>query len=153
MLGTLTRYLRLMGYDTLSANRLAPGNRSEDTLLLAIAEREGRLILTRDRELARRGNDRALLISGVDILDQVGQMVSAGHIGPDLALRMERCSLCNSLMRPAAAAEVASADYAPQDRSGLSFFWCPACRRLYWMGSHGRNLQERLDSVKKTVDP
>ncbi len=26
MLGTLTRYLRLMGYDTLSANALSPGN-------------------------------------------------------------------------------------------------------------------------------
>ncbi|CVK34299.1 Mut7-C RNAse domain-containing protein [Methanoculleus bourgensis] len=26
MLGTLTRYLRFMGYDTMSANSLSPGN-------------------------------------------------------------------------------------------------------------------------------
>jgi uncharacterized protein with PIN domain len=34
MLGTLTRYLRFMGYDTVSANDLYEGNRREDSLLL-----------------------------------------------------------------------------------------------------------------------
>jgi uncharacterized protein with PIN domain len=153
MLGTLTRYLRLMGYDTLSANNLAAGNRSEDTLLLSIAKREGRIILTRDRELARRGGDRGLLVTGVDVLDQVAQLLRAGYISPDMSLKMERCSLCNTPLRPATAAETASADYAPEDKSGLSFYWCPACRRLYWMGSHGRNLQERLESVRKKAAP
>ena len=36
MLGTLTRYLRFMGYDTTSANGIAEGNTKEDTLLLEI---------------------------------------------------------------------------------------------------------------------
>ncbi|MDD1677142.1 MAG: Mut7-C RNAse domain-containing protein, partial [Methanomicrobiales archaeon] len=60
MLGTLTRYLRFMGYDTLSANSLEGGNAAEDTVLLRIAENEGRILLTRDRELARRGGKQAI---------------------------------------------------------------------------------------------
>ncbi len=57
MLGTLTRYLRFMGYDTMSANSLSPGGSTrEDTLLLEIAAGgDDRFLLTRDRELARRG--------------------------------------------------------------------------------------------------
>jgi|GEM_PF-4280056 len=55
MLGTLTQYLRFMGYDTRSANELKPGNSREDTELLELAERGDRILLTRDAELARRG--------------------------------------------------------------------------------------------------
>jgi len=56
MLGTLCRYLRFMGYDTVSATEMAEGNTREDTILLARARAEGRILLTRDRELARRGD-------------------------------------------------------------------------------------------------
>ena len=37
MLGTLSRYLRFMGYNTVSANGFAEGNAKEDTLLLNLA--------------------------------------------------------------------------------------------------------------------
>ena len=70
MLGTLTRYLRFMGYDTMSANSLTPGSTREDTLLLAIAARDGRLLLTRDRELARRGEAQAVYIASEEIMDR-----------------------------------------------------------------------------------
>ena len=143
MLGTLTRYLRFMGYDTLSANSLRRGNNREDTLILEIAAHDGRVILTRDRELARRGGQDAVLITSEAVLDQVRQLVTEGII-ENTHLRMTRCSLCNNLLRPATMAEVKSTDYAPEQRNDLDFFWCSTCHRLYWMGSHGRNLAERL---------
>ncbi|NLB01623.1 MAG: hypothetical protein GX837_11830, partial [Methanomicrobiales archaeon] len=34
--------------------------------------------------------------------------------------------------------------YAPQSIGGKEFSWCPACRKLYWMGSHGHHLEQRL---------
>ncbi|MDD1669783.1 MAG: Mut7-C RNAse domain-containing protein [Methanomicrobiales archaeon] len=142
MLGTLTRYLRFMGYDTLSANSLTPGNAREDTALLAIARDEGRVLLTRDRELARRGGDQAVYLPSEEVMDQVRALSTRGLITP--ALAMDRCSLCNTTLRPATSAEVEEADYAPRERDSLEFFLCPGCRRLYWMGSHGRNLRESL---------
>ncbi|HVN65804.1 MAG TPA: Mut7-C RNAse domain-containing protein [Methanomicrobiales archaeon] len=143
MLGTLTRYLRFMGYDTLSANSLDPGDAREDTALLALARAEGRILLTRDRELARRGGKQAVYLPGEAVMDQVRTLSALGLITPGLA--MDRCSLCNEALRPATEAEVCGADYAPEDRSSLEFFTCPVCRRIYWMGSHGRNLRARLE--------
>ncbi|HDR72812.1 MAG TPA: hypothetical protein ENN85_02710 [Methanoculleus sp.] len=151
MLGTLTRYLRFMGFDVLSANSLRPGSRREDTTLLEIAGRGQRILLTRDRELARRGADRAVLIESEDVLDQVRQLVRAGLIDPDIRLRMRRCSLCNACLRRASEEEITRTEYAPAERTGLVFYWCPRCRKLYWMGSHGRNLSERLDGVRTFV--
>ena len=143
MLGTLTRYLRLMGYDTLSANSLEPGDTREDTALLALARAEGRILLTRDRELARRGGDLAVYLPGESVMEQVRALSSLGLITPGLV--MDRCSLCNTVLRPATEAEVRGADYTPAGRASLEFFTCPSCMRIYWMGSHGRNLRESLE--------
>lgn len=147
MLGTLTRYLRFMGYDTLSANSLEPGNTREDTALLEIARAEGRILLTRDRELARRGGEVAVHVEGDDVMAQIRSLRSLGLITP--AVVMNRCSLCNTELRPATVEEVEAADCAPAKRISLVFFLCPACNKLYWMGSHGRNL---MASFRKNLD-
>jgi uncharacterized protein with PIN domain len=148
MLGTLTRYLRLMGYDTLSANSLGPGDTREDTALLRMAREEGRILLTRDRELARRGGEQAVFLPMEDVMGQVRALASLGLITPGLA--MDRCSLCNTLLRPATDEEVREADYVPAERGCLEFSTCPSCRRIYWMGSHGRSLREGLE---RGLDP
>jgi uncharacterized protein with PIN domain len=150
MLGTLCRYLRLMGYDAASANVYAEGNRREDTLLLLRAREEHRVLLTRDRELARRGGDQALLITGEDVMTQLRQLARSGLIVP--VLRLNRCSICNEYLRPASPDEVNSAPYAPRKREHLDFFWCRRCRKLYWMGSHGKDLEKRLKEGLSTGD-
>ncbi|WP_333582547.1 Mut7-C RNAse domain-containing protein [Methanoculleus bourgensis] len=148
MLGTLTRYLRFMGYDTMSANSLSPGNTREDTLLLDIASKDDRVLLTRDRELARRGGAQAVYIASEDVMEQVRQVAGLGLIEP--GIRMSRCSLCNTRLRPATMREIQEARYAPRSTRGKEFSWCPACRKLYWMGSHGDHLEKRL---KESLSP
>jgi uncharacterized protein with PIN domain len=145
MLGTLTRYLRFMGYDTVSANEVPSGNRREDTALLEWARREGRMLLTRDRELARRGGKDALWIQSEEVREQVRQLALEGLIRAEL--RMNRCSLCNQPLQPARVEEIRAAEYAPRDREGLDFYWCSRCRKLYWMGSHGADLSRRLEEL------
>ncbi|MEN6444208.1 MAG: Mut7-C RNAse domain-containing protein [Methanoregula sp.] len=142
MLGTLTRYLRFMGYDTISANGFSPGNAKEDTLLLEIATREHRVLLTRDHELAGRGSDRAVLVDSDDVLAQVRQLVDLGII--TRRCLMTRCSLCNTVLRPATAEEISGAAYAPRDAQDFAFFWCGPCKKLYWNGSHGKQLSRRI---------
>jgi uncharacterized protein with PIN domain len=142
MLGTLTRYLRFMGYDTTSANGLEEGNAREDTILLELCSNEHRILLTRDAELARRGKERAILVRSEEVIEQVQQLVDLGLIRRRVT--MSRCSLCNMPLREACELEIAGADYAPKDWRGLSFFWCESCRKLYWNGSHGRKLEQRI---------
>jgi uncharacterized protein with PIN domain len=147
MLGTLTRYLRFMGYDTTSANGLAGGNAKEDTLLLELSLQERRILLTRDAELSRRGKDQVIFVRSGEVMEQVQQLVDLGLI--ERRVTMSRCSLCNSPVREAFECEIAGADYAPKDWRGLSFRWCEQCRKLYWNGSHGRTLEERIGGEKE----
>jgi hypothetical protein len=64
-------------------------------------------------------------------------------------LTLSRCSLCNTPLREANACEIGSADYAPKDWRNLSFFWCNRCKKLYWNGSHGKRLEERIENELK----
>ena len=66
-----------MGYNTVSANGFAEGNTKEDTLLLNLAARENRLLLTRDFELALRGKDQALLIKSDEVMEQVQRLIDS----------------------------------------------------------------------------
>lgn len=146
MLGTLARYLRFMGYDTLSANTLEPGNMREDTILLQIARRDNRILLTRDRELSGRGEECIFIISE-DPVGQVKQLVEEGLIDPDIRLRMHRCSVCNNILRKAKIHEIEECSYAPGDKKGKKFSWCPVCGKLYWMGSHAEKLECMLKEI------
>ena len=142
MLGTLTRYLRFMGYDTTSANGLAEGNNKEDTLLLAMARQEHRILLTRDAELARRGGAQAILIRPEDVMAQVQLLIDRGLV--ERRITLSRCSICNTPLREARDGEIAGAEYAPREKEGFLFCWCDRCNRLYWNGSHGQKIGERI---------
>ena len=146
MLGTLTRYLRFMGYDTTSANGMVPGNRKEDTVLLDLALQENRILLTGDAELARRGQERAVYIRSGDIAAQIQSLIDRGFVEPRLDL--SRCSICNTVLREATADEIETSAYAPQDREGLAFTWCHHCRKLYWNGSHGEQIAGMLERLR-----
>jgi hypothetical protein len=143
MLGTLSRYLRFMGYNTVSANGFAEGNAKEDTLLLNLATGENRILLTRDTELAMRGKDQAVLVKSDEVMEQVQQLIDRGLIVR--RLMMTRCSLCNTVLREATVQEITGADYAPKDKDGLTFCWCEQCSKLYWNGSHGKHISERIE--------
>jgi uncharacterized protein len=143
MLGTLTRYLRFMGYDTFSANSCRGGDRTEDTLLLRRAADEDRILLTRDRELARRGGERAVYIESARVGPQIRQLAGLRLITP--RLRMTRCSLCNTRLRCATKSEIKETKYAPGSLEETEFSWCEHCKKLYWMGSHGRNLERMMN--------
>jgi hypothetical protein len=132
-----------MGYNTVSANGFAEGNAKEDTLLLNFAIQENRILLTRDTELAMRGKERAVLVKSDEVMEQVQQLIDRGLIVRRLL--MSRCSLCNTVLREATLQEINGADYAPRDKNGLTFCWCEQCSKLYWNGSHGKHISDRIE--------
>jgi uncharacterized protein with PIN domain len=68
MLGTLAKWLRLLGYDT------AYDNVASDAELARQARAEGRVLLTRDRELSKRRGLRTLLIESQVLEEQVREV-------------------------------------------------------------------------------
>src|SRR5262245_1205325 len=94
--GKLVPWLRALGLDTVFA-----GSASDDEVLRR-AERDGRVLITRDRALAgrravTRGNVRAVLIRSEVWREQLGEVVRALPIRA-LAAPFTRCLACNALL-------------------------------------------------------
>lgn len=135
MLGSLARVCRMCGHDT--AYCLDRGVEADDEVL-ALALREDRTLLTRDRQLAARAPDSVLLESkAVD--DQLAELVAAGV---DLSLSPGgRCGACNGELRELGSGEQ-RAEYVPE---GAGPVWrCVECGQQFYRGSHWRDVENRL---------
>lgn len=139
MLGSLARWLRIMGYDTRYFRN------ASDTDILEISRSEGRILLTRDRELAERGGKDTVLIESDDVTEQLRQIskIFSIHMNEEHT----RCSLCNAELTPVAPEEIR--DSVPQGAldSNDQFFRCTGCGKIYWKGSHWTNIMARLKQV------
>lgn len=138
MLGSLARWLRIMGYDTSYAHDVSDGE------VLSRAQAEGRTILTRDHQLAERARESGLLIVGDDLEGQLGQVVSAYRLSFEEELT--RCTLCNGALREMREGE--EEILPPKVRSSQETpLVCCDCGQMYWKGSHWDKIYERLDRV------
>lgn len=138
MLGRLARWLRAMGYDT-----LYPGQ-ADDRHLLQLAWAEERVLVTRDRMLARLAEPRACLIRSERVDAQVLEAVK------QLALRIDdrewfsRCLECNERLEPTPREALQGLVPPHVFEAHTAFTRCPGCARIYWAGSHVDRMQERL---------
>lgn len=139
MVGSLARYLRMMGCDTTYARGWS------DAEIVRTARLEDRVVVTRDRQLARRA-EKSLLLTSPRLEDQVRSAWAAfPEVGAEV--RFERCTLCNGLLgRSSVPASGADADGIPWDRvsAGLPLYRCRECGHAYWEGSHTAEVRRRL---------
>lgn len=140
MLGSLARWLRILGYDTDYANQ------RDDPELVRIARAEDRVLLTRDRELASRRGVRTLLVESQSLDDQLAQVTAAFPLPP--GTHPGRCSVCNTVLVEATREEVAHRVPRYVLKRHPHFQCCPGCDRVYWRGSHWRNMQARLSKSR-----
>jgi uncharacterized protein with PIN domain len=140
MLGTLAKWLRILGYDTLFDAAL------DDHELVRLARSEERVLLTRDRELAQRRGVQTLLVLSEDLDDQVQQVLADLDLEPDQAF--SRCPVCNepleTMDHKAAQARVPA--YVAQTQK--TFKTCPACQRIYWRGTHWQRMDRHLAKLR-----
>jgi len=141
MLGKLARWLRILGFDA------AYGNRADDRELVRIARSERRVLLTRDRALVESAkNIRGLLIESDDWRSQLVQVLDGLGLR-ERARPFSRCVTCNvglkRLSRENAKNLVAPFVY----ERAASFAVCPACGRVYWPGTHFRDMDGKLQQI------
>lgn len=134
-LGRLARWLRILGFDA----ACRPG--TPDDELIACSLSEGRIILTRDRELLKaRELTHGCWVRATDPRRQVLEVLDRFDLRAQ-ARPFTRCSLCNGELAPAEATE-AAAEAPPRVRERCrEFFRCTGCRRLYWKGTHLTRLE------------
>jgi uncharacterized protein with PIN domain len=138
MLGRLARWMRVLGYDTLNDPAL------DDRALVALANAEDRVVLTRDRRLLRDLRPaRQLEITSERPLEQLRAVIDACALTPPAEL-FTRCLLCNAILDELPRDEARS--LLPSNSRDLPgpTRRCPRCGRVYWLGSHARRMRETL---------
>jgi hypothetical protein len=156
MLGKLSTWLRILGHDTIYAGDIhnIAGSEDEDTAIIAFAAQEARIILTRDKKLASMAEKkgvRCLYLQSDEVIEQLKELQRHA-----MAINREphtvRCSECNARIRKVAKGEenlLRAKGYVPVDMIGTWDFWiCEQCGRVYWEGSHWRNMREQLKNLK-----
>jgi O-6-methylguanine DNA methyltransferase len=156
MLGKLSTWLRVLGHDTVYAGDIniekesVEGDEDENKALIALAEHEARILLTRDKNLAssaRKRGVQCIQIKTDEMMEQLKELLRHS-ININLVPVPVRCSECNARIRKVEEGEediLREKSYVPTSMIGEWDFWvCEHCGRIYWEGSHWRNMRERL---------
>jgi len=143
-LGTLARFLRLLGFDTRYGNGL------DDAELALITSREKRILLTRDVGLLKRkAVVRAQWLRSRDPEEQVAEIVEALHL-KRIFRPFTRCMACNGELAAIARQEVANRVPARIYRRFRSFKECEDCQRVFWRGTHFERLKGIITRLRRS---
>ncbi|HYA33100.1 MAG TPA: Mut7-C RNAse domain-containing protein [Candidatus Bathyarchaeia archaeon] len=156
MLGRLSSWLRILGYDTVSANSFSGlSNAEEDTYMLELSGSEKRALLTKDAQLHIRAKQKcaipSLLVEGGDVIRQLNQVRE--HYGLEFPEEPEavRCSVCNGTLEVVSIDEILKSKEINQLRTkGVNidkfshryshFYRCRLCSKIFWKGQHWQNM-------------
>ena len=137
----LAHLLRVTGLDALYDNNF------RDDEIERIAAGQGRIVLTRDRELLKRlgvmhGCYVRALRSELQLREVFDRLDLAGSAQP-----FTRCLSCNAPLRT-----VDNSRVAPRLPPGVCERYerlavCDGCARVFWEGTHWRRMRELVDSL------
>ncbi len=146
MLGSLARWLRILGYDTELAGE------KTDTAVLQQAAKEKRILLTRDRELYGRALGKkmaALLVTGPHVDGQLRKTISEFSLELSGFPSRTLCPVCNGGLEEKTREEMKGK--IPEDvclRDDV-FWLCGKCGKSYWRGSHWGRIQKKVAELGK----
>ena len=143
-LGKLTKWLRMLGFDTVYESAPA-GDKFIDTL------EKDRILLTRTRKMRNQFADRKLIFIESDHFEQqLRQVFHELGLTANQTRPFTRCLQCNVLIVSVAKTElwgrVPDFIYETQEQ----FNQCPQCERIYWPGSHTRRSLETIRQLLAT---
>lgn len=141
MLGKLTKWLRMIGVDTLYY-RDAPNDN-----LVKLAIEENRQILTRKTSLKNRRDikNQLLFISDNNPMKQFKEVTEHYHIKIEAHKIFTICLICNQRLNELSAdrAKDKVPDYIANTVKIFSI--CPSCKRVFWKGTHYENMLKQID--------
>lgn len=144
-LGALARRLRMTGFDTVFDPAL------DDADIERLAHAEGRIVLTRDRDLLkRRGVHHGCYVRALDPAAQLREVFDRLDLARS-ARPFSRCMVCNAPLAPVAADAVAAV-LPPRVRARRPrCSRCTGCGQLYWEGSHWQRMRDQVADLLAAV--
>jgi uncharacterized protein with PIN domain len=137
--GKLAKALRMLGIDTCYRNDL------DDKDVAEIAEKENRVVLTRDIGLLKHRKIKwgywvRSQQTDQQVLEAITRFDLKHFISP-----FTRCINCNGLIEPVEKGEVRQQLPPKTAQHFNEFYKCSNCQRVYWKGSHYENMVKKID--------
>jgi uncharacterized protein len=140
MLGNLARKLRLFGFDSLYSSSI------EDNELLRVAKNENRIIITKDVQLTQKAKKHEIMtisITGGNEMEQFFQINEKIKLGKCLVGgNTSRCPICNGGLEDIEKKDVTNKVPLGVFESMKNFWICNNCEKIYWEGTHIKNLEK-----------
>ena len=144
-LGSLTRNLRLLGFDVIYQRN------ADDRQLLEVMDRENRALLTRDRRLLMHGIvQHGYYPRSQNADEQTIEVVRRFDLS-ELIAPFTRCLRCNAPLEEATKANVIDKLEPLTKIYYDQFRRCTDCKQIYWSGSHFPKLQKRIEEIRSRI--
>ena len=137
----LARLLRLLGFDALHSNDF------DDAELVEISAGEGRILLSRDRQLLKHGRvTHGYWVRSTDPIEQAREVVRRFDLAGS-ARPFSRCPACNGRLESVEKEAVAD-EIPPKTARWLDeYVRCEGCGKLYWRGTHFERLEGLVERI------
>lgn len=144
--GKLTKWLRMVGYDT----KMFTG--PDDSDMVAGALKENRILLTRDTQIAQRrvainGQLRVLIIKSDKLQEQTRQIVAELPLNKNDFHPFTICMEDNQPLEPRNKEDLIDRLPPYVYKTQNEFVECPLCHRIYWKGTHWRHMMDKIETL------
>ena len=141
-LGTLSKYMRMLGLDTLYQNNY------KDNEIVKISLMEKRAILTRDRGILKRSEvTHGYWIRNTKIENQLLEVINRFDLKNQIK-ELSRCLQCNSVLKKIAKERVINRLPKKVKEFQNEFYHCSKCDKIFWKGSHYTKMITNIEKIR-----
>lgn len=144
-LGKLSKYLRMLGFDTQYQNSY------EDSEIIKISLEHKRTILTRDVALLKYSEvTHGYWIRSQDPIEQLKEVIKRSDLSKSIR-PFYRCSDCNGIIKKVSKESIMDKLQTGTKKYFNEFFQCNSCGKVYWKGSHFKKMERFIENLKVSI--
>jgi len=137
----LAKWLKILGFDTIYFSKI------EDSDLIDLARREGRVLLTRDNGLIEKSRDiKSFFINSEDWNTQLEQVLDGFNLWKKVR-PYSRCIECNVELHDLSKKNAKNLVAPFVFEQASDFALCPQCDRIYWKGTHHQDMEFKIEEI------
>lgn len=144
-LGSLVKYMRMLGFDVLYKNHYS------DEEIIKTSLNENRAILTKDRELLKNNKiTHGYWVRNDETMQQLKEIIKRFDLKNNIR-EFLRCLECNYILESIDKDKIINR-IPPKVKNRQNEFWyCSNCDRIYWKGTHFDKMNEFMKLIRNDL--
>jgi uncharacterized protein with PIN domain/sulfur carrier protein ThiS len=143
-LGDIVKYMRVLGFNVFFDPLLTPRE------IIGISNAENRIILTRSRKLLKfKEVSYGIFLRPGTAPEQIKRIIEYLDIKDNIKL-FSRCLVCNTPLKSVSKEKILNKIPPKTKEFCDEYVCCPSCDKIYWKGTHFKNMKK---VVRQILDP